>query len=57
MRTDETFIDVVEELQEKASSSLSNLRVYEIQDGSHYVGFYCDGVGAMHYSESEINEI
>ncbi|MBP7319542.1 MAG: hypothetical protein KA953_00605 [Lachnospiraceae bacterium] len=56
MRTDKTFIEVVEELGDKASSSLSELKVFEIPDNSDYIVSDYDGIETLYYSESKIYE-
>ena len=54
-RQDQTLIEVVEELGEKASGRLGELEVVEIPDNSFYKIDEYDGVETIYYSATEIN--
>jgi len=54
-RQDQTLIEVVEELGEKASGRFGNLEVVEIPDNSFYKIDEYDGVETIYYSVTEIN--
>lgn len=56
LREDETFIEVVEELGQKASEIYGKLIVVEIPDNVFYVIDGCDGLETLYYSKSEILE-
>lgn len=56
-RKDPILIEVVEELGDKASGRLGDLKVVEIPDNSFYKIDEYDGVETIYYSESEIKEI
>ena len=54
-RQDETLIEVVEELGEKASGRFGSLKVVEIPDNSFYIIDEYDGIETLYYSNSEIH--
>ena len=54
-RQDQTLIEVVEELGEKASGRFGNLEVVEIPDNSFYKIDEYDGLETIYYSATEIN--
>lgn len=54
-RQDQTLIEVVEELGEKASGRFGKLEVVEIPDNSFYKIDEYDGVETIYYSATEIN--
>ena len=54
-RQDQTLIEVVEELGEKASGRFGKLEVVEIPDNSFYKIDEYDGVETIYYSDTEIN--
>ena len=54
-RQDQTLIEVVEELGEKASGRFGKLEVVEIPDNSFYKIDEYDGVETLYYSATEIN--
>lgn len=55
-RTDETLIEVVEELGKKANNDFSELEIVEIPDNSFYKIDEYDGVEIIYYSNTEIKE-
>lgn len=56
-RKDETLIEVVEELGNRASGGFGELEVVEIPDNCFYKIDEYDGMETLYYSESEIKEI
>ena len=54
-RQDQTLIEVIEELGEKASGSFGELEVVEIPDNSFYKIDEYDGLETLYYSDSKIN--
>lgn len=56
-REDETLIEVVEELGQKASGRFGNLQIVEIPDNVFYQINEYDGLETICYSENEIFEI
>ena len=54
-RRDQTLIEVVEELGEKASGRFGELEVVEIPDNSFYKIDEYDGLETLYYSDSKIN--
>ena len=54
-RTDETLIEVVEELKDVANGRFGDLEIVEIPDNCFYKIDEYDGVETLYYSNSEIN--
>ena len=54
-RQDQTLIEVVKELGEKASGRFGKLEVVEIPDNSFYKIDEYDGLETLYYSDSKIN--
>lgn len=53
-RTDETLIEVIEQLGQKSSGKFGNLKIVEIPDNSYYVIDKYDGYETIYYSQSKI---
>lgn len=53
-RFDETLIETIEELGEKASGPCGNLKIIEIPDNCYYKIDEYDGIETIYYSNTEI---